>query len=163
MQIKSFAPVIDANSSILILGSIPSAKSLAESEYYAHPQNAFWFIMSEIFCFDRNLKYKERLEILLKNRIALHDVIRSCERNGSLDSAIKKAKHQDFERFFKKYPKIEHVICNGGKSYSEFTKVYKGDKKVYKFPSTSPAFAKMSKEAKLEAWRIITKFLCEKS
>ncbi|MDX1808388.1 MAG: DNA-deoxyinosine glycosylase [Sulfurospirillaceae bacterium] len=161
LDIKSFEPIVDTNSYVLILGSIPSVKSLEEMQYYAHPQNAFWFIMSELFHFERKLEYNQRLEILLKNRIALYDVIGSCERAGSLDSAIKNAKHQDFEQFFQKHSNIKHVFCNGGKAYSEFTKIYKGDKSVYKLPSTSPAFAKMKKEEKLEEWKIITKVLSE--
>jgi len=159
MEIESFAPVVDENSVVLILGSIPSIKSLMKSEYYAHPQNAFWFIMSQLFDFERDLEYRQRLEILLKNRVALFDVIGSCERIGSLDSAIKTPKHQNFEQFFQKYPKIKHVFCNGGKAYSEFTKIYKGENIIYQLPSTSPAFAKMKKEEKLDRWRRITDIL----
>ena len=155
MPIKSFLPVVDKNSKILILGSIPSVKSLQMQEYYAHPRNAFWFIMSQLFGFEQNLEYKKRLDMLLQNRVALFDVIGSCKREGSLDSAIKDIEHQDFESFFQKYPNIETVFCNGGKAYCEFLKIRKGDKKIYKLPSTSPANARMSRDKKLKEWEKI--------
>ena len=155
-MIESFAPVIDAHSRILILGSIPSAKSLEASQYYAHPQNAFWFIMSKLFGFEKDMAYEARLKILLRHGVALYDVIDACERKGSLDSAIKKIQHQDFTQFFQHYPKIEAICCNGAKAYREFTKIYNGDKAIYPLPSTSPAFAKMRKEEKLAKWQIIT-------
>ncbi|WP_331775251.1 DNA-deoxyinosine glycosylase [Sulfurospirillum sp. 1612] len=155
-MIESFAPIVDAHSRILILGSIPSVKSLEASQYYAHPQNAFWFIMSQLFGFQKDIAYEARLKILLRHGVALYDVIGTCERKGSLDSAIKKIQHQDFREFFQSYPNIEAVCCNGAKAYREFTKIYNGDKAIYPLPSTSPAFAKMRKEEKLEKWRIIT-------
>ncbi len=154
-HIESFTPVVDENSYILILGSIPSIRSLQAQEYYAHPRNSFWYIMSQLFDFDEELCYEKRLDMLLKNRVALFDVIGSCKREGSLDSAIKEVEHQDFENFFQKYPNITYVFCNGTKAYSEFLKVYKGDKKVYKLPSTSPANARAKKEDKLKVWEII--------
>ncbi len=155
IMIESFAPVIDENSRVLILGSIPSVKSLQASQYYAHPRNAFWLIMSELFGFEMTLAYEERLKILLLHGVALYDVIGACERKGSLDSAIKEIQHQDFTQFFQHYPNIVAICCNGAKAYREFTKIYNGDKAIYPLPSTSPAFAKMRKEEKLAKWQII--------
>ncbi len=155
MPIRSFSPVVDENSRILILGSIPSVKSLEAQEYYAYPRNAFWFIMAEIFDFKQNLEYKKRLNLLLQNGVALFDVIGSCKREGSLDSAIKEIEHQDFDSFFKKYPNIKCVFCNGNKAYVEFCKIYKGKMEIFKLPSTSPANARMTREEKLKAWEKI--------
>ena len=83
---KSFAPSIDNNSEILILGSMPGVKSLKEQQYYAHPQNRFWKVMG-VVCNETNLSeytYDLKLKTLLKNNIALWDTIKTCKRLGSL-------------------------------------------------------------------------------
>ena len=89
---KSFKPSINANSKVLILGSMPGIKSFEEQQYYAHPQNRFWKVMGAL-CSENNLAefdYDTKLKILLNNNIALWDTIKSCKRKGSLDSDIKK-------------------------------------------------------------------------
>lgn len=86
---KSFAPAINENSKILILGSMPGIKSLEEAHYYAHPQNRFWKVMSVLCNNDMvSMDYQTRIQTLLDNNFALWDVIKSCKREGSLDSAI---------------------------------------------------------------------------
>ena len=97
---KSFKPSIDNNSRILILGSMPGVKSLEEQQYYAHPQNRFWKVMSTI-CNEQQLPkfdYKTRLKILLNSNIALWDTIKSCKREGSLDSDIQNEKPNDIRK-----------------------------------------------------------------
>ena len=83
-KISSFPPIIDKESKILILGSIPGVKSLEMQQYYAHPQNKFWKIIFELFNEKFTTDYKERIEILEKHHIALWDVIDTCERKGRI-------------------------------------------------------------------------------
>ena len=88
-MISGFPPVESAEAETLILGSMPSERSLREKQYYGHPANAFWFIMGRLLDFDHRIDYDARKRMLVVNRIALWDVVYSCEREGSLDSAIK--------------------------------------------------------------------------
>ena len=95
-RISSFNPIIDEQSKILILGSVPGVKSLEQQEYYAHPQNKFWTIIFELLDEEFTLNYDLKLNILKQNKIALWDVIDSCERKGSLDSEIKNEEIRGF-------------------------------------------------------------------
>ena len=149
---------------ILILGSMPGRKSLAESQYYAHPQNTFWPIMAELFGFDANLEYEERLKHLRTNRVALWDVAHQCERPGSLDSAIdfETVVANDFESFFKTHPKIHAIIFNGRKAEELYRKLVTPHLsqqfqtiEQHLLPSTSPANAAMIRAQKIEQWKII--------
>ena len=88
-KISSFPPIINNESKILILGSIPGIKSLEMQQYYAHPQNKFWKIIFDLFSEDFTTDYSERIKILEKYHVALWDVIDTCERKGSLDSEIR--------------------------------------------------------------------------
>lgn len=156
---KSFLPSIDKKSEILILGSMPGVKSLEEQQYYAHPQNRFWKLMG-IFCNADNLlglSYKEKLQILLKNRIALWDVIQSCNRNGSLDSNIQNEIPNDIPKLLKQFPNIKVICLNGNKSYSAFKKLFPElleQYQCYKLPSTSPANARYKLENLYKEWEI---------
>lgn len=148
---KSFKPEIDKNSRILILGSMPGIKSLQMQQYYAHPQNRFWKLMGKI-CNCENLpalEYNDKIQILLKNNFALWDVLKYCEREGSLDSNIENEIPNDISALLKKYPDIEKIILNGNKSYSGFKKYFPDllqKYSCYKIPSTSPANARFSLE-----------------
>lgn len=124
-MIHCFPAIEASDAEILILGSIPSVRSLSENQYYGHPRNAFWPIMGAIFDFDAKIEYDERKNILIANTVALWDVARSCERKGSLDSAIKSSTvvANDFETFFKEHPRISRVFFNGTKAESEFNRL----------------------------------------
>ena len=160
---KSFKPSVNKKSKILILGSMPGGKSLAEQQYYAHPQNRFWKVMSELCNYDLvPIGYNERLKKLLENGIALWDTIGNCEREGSLDSDIKKEKPNDIPRLLKEYPNIKRICLNGNKSYSAFKKYFPeilADEhyNIYRLPSSSPANAKFRMEDLLMAWQVIIK------
>jgi len=161
---KSFKPIIDKNSKILILGSMPGRESLEKNQYYAYKRNHFWKIIFDIFNvkLSENEEYINKKALLIKKNIALWDVIESCFREGSLDSNIKKASENDFENFFKMYPNIKHIFFNGNKSHDVFkTKVgFKFDNiGFHQLPSTSPAFAKIKYDEKLLKWKIILDFL----
>lgn len=155
---KSFKPSIDNNSKVLILGSMPGIKSIEEQQYYAHPQNRFWKLMGcvcnepELYKYDYDLK----LKTLLKNNIALRDTIKSCKREGSLDSDIQNEKSNDIRKLLKKYPNIKAIYLNGNKSYSVFKKHFPDLLEKYichKLPSTSPANAKYKIEDLYKQWQ----------
>ena len=161
-HIYSFAPIADRNAEILILGSMPGRASLAAGQYYAHAQNAFWRIISELLQFDPASPYEARVQALKSARIALWDVLRSCRREGSLDSMIEADAQtaNDFRTFFHAHPQIMHVFFNGAKAEACFRQhVLReiGDRapRYTRLPSTSPAHASLSFARKLEAWRAI--------
>lgn len=160
---KSFAPSIDNNSKILILGSMPGVKSLEEQQYYAHQQNRFWKVMS-VVCNETNLSeysYDLKLKTLLKNNIALWDTIKTCKRLGSLDSGIQNETPNDIKGLLKKYPNIKTICLNGNKSYTAFKKYFPDLLEKYnclKMPSTSPANARYSLDILMREWtKIVAK------
>ena len=157
---RSFLPSIDDSSQILILGSMPGVKSLEEQQYYAHPQNRFWKVMGAI-CNKPNLHqldYQQKLKILLQNNIALWDTIKSCKRDGSLDSDIQNETPNDIYGLLKKFPKLKIICLNGNKSYATFKKYFPDLLEKYschKMPSTSPANAKYSLDTLIKDWSSI--------
>ncbi|MCX8531262.1 DNA-deoxyinosine glycosylase [Chryseobacterium luquanense] len=155
-RISSFSPIIDDNSKILILGSIPGVKSLEKQQYYGHPQNKFWKIIFELFNEEFTEDYTERIAVLKKNHLALWDVIDSCERKGSLDSEIKNEEANQIEELLKQHPNIKAIFCNGGKSYKNLQKLLGKNFRIpiYLLPSTSPLHT-ISFERKLEDWKKI--------
>ena len=159
---KGFAPLAGHGAHTLILGSMPGVASLDAQQYYAFPQNAFWKIMGDLFDAGPQLDYRERLEKLLKNRIALWDVIAACHRTGSLDSAIRESdlSTNDFTTFLQQYPDINRICFNGQKAAKLFMKRVHpdldGQYQYITLPSTSPAHASKSYAQKLEEWSVIT-------
>ena len=119
-----FPPVADIHAKILILGTLPGEESLRQNEYYANTRNSFWRIMARLFEFRQDASYKERTNILKKNGVALWDVMRSSERQGSLDSAIrdKTILENDFVSFYLLHPEIKSVFFNGAKAEREYCK-----------------------------------------
>ena len=160
MPDTGFPPIAAANARILILGSMPGQRSLAEQQYYAHPQNAFWRIMAELVAATGT--YEQRCHALIANRIALWDVLLSSERPGSMDADIKvdTATPNDFSAFLETHPDVSRVCFNGRKAEQLFRRLVVGtlgDKRLELsgLPSTSPAHAAMAFEKKLEIWRSI--------
>lgn len=152
--LTGLAPVIDARTRILVLGSFPGAASLKAGQYYAHPRNGFWPLMASLTGEDLvTMPYPARLDLLRKHRIGLWDVFGECEREGSLDSAIRKPAANDFERLRQLCPRLDVVGFNGqasGKFAPQFAA--QGYRTVV-LPSTSPAHAAMSFEDKLQRWQ----------
>lgn len=159
-RISSFPPIISNDAKILILGSVPGVKSLEMQEYYAHPQNKFWKIIFELFNENFSEDYLEKIKILKKNKIAVWDVIDSCERVGSLDTTIKNEESNDILQLLKKYQNIKTIFCNGGKSYKNLQKIVGKNFEIpiYLLPSTSPLHT-ISFEKKLDAWSKISDYL----
>jgi double-stranded uracil-DNA glycosylase len=158
----SFAAVARADARTLVLGSMPGAASLAASQYYAHAQNQFWPIMAALCGAGRSLPYALRLERLEENRIALWDVLQSCVRNGSLDSAIEasSAEPNDIPALLRSHGQITRICCNGGTAYRELQRHFGPILQrefarigIVKLPSTSPAHAGMRLAQKLSAWK----------
>jgi len=167
-NINSFPPLCNTNAKVLILGSIPSESSLTAYEYYAHPRNVFWPIMSQFFCISLTVDYEQRCKQLVAHNIALWDVLASCQREGSLDSNIKTNSivTNNFNDFFSRQDKITAVFFNGTKAEKEYLKhvIPRLDKqysqiKYQRLPSTSPAMASMSYEQKTTHWSIVKKIL----
>ncbi|WP_276381365.1 DNA-deoxyinosine glycosylase [Flavobacterium sp. H4147] len=157
MKSFSFSPISSPNSNILILGTMPGTKSLELNQYYGHSQNNFWKFLFTIFNEDFSTDYEIRKKLLLKNNVALWDVLQYCDRVGSLDSAIKNEIANDFETFLKNHPNIKTILFNGQKA-AAFFKKYVHLQKEYNLitlPSTSPANASKTYQSKLEEWKII--------
>jgi hypoxanthine-DNA glycosylase len=166
--VSSFPPVSTRSARVLVLGSMPGRRSLEAGEYYALPSNSFWRIMEALFGGSRESHYRDRLRLLKRNGIALWDVLQSCERPGSLDSAIVDATAvpNDFASFFREHPKLTQVFFNGAKAAQVYERrVLEGicgdfpNISYERLPSTSPAHAGMSYEQKLERWSDVKKAL----
>lgn len=140
-RIRCFGYIADENSRVLILGSMPSVKSLEKSEYYAHPQNRFRRVIAAIAGTDYDGSYVQLLENLKTLKIALWDVIGECEREGSSDAAIKAAVPNDIAGLLGKYPGIEWIATNGSKAAEIFEKTFPGTA-FTRLPSTSPLNAR---------------------
>lgn len=162
LRVRSFPPIEHARARVLVLGSMPGGASLAAGRYYAHPQNLFWRIMLDLLGGEAGLAYASRIKLLNANGIALWDVLESCVREGSLDSAIEEETVNDFASFYRTHPGIERVFFNGAKaeaSYRRYVRASVRDigrpRKYLRLPSTSPAHAALPFGKKRDAWRAV--------
>lgn len=149
-------PLYDNNSEILILGSFPSVKSREQMFFYGHPQNRFWKVTAAVFGDEVPRTIEEKKVFLLKNRVALWDVIASCEISGSSDSSIKSVTPNNLSQIIDK-GKIKRIFVNGKtaeKYYNKYTRDKIGMEAVC-LPSTSPANAAWSMEKLIKAWSVI--------
>ena len=151
-EIHSIAPVYDSDSKILILGSFPSVKSREARFFYGHPQNRFWKVIAAVCGCDVPVTVEEKTSMLLKNHIALWDVIESCDIEGSSDSSIRNVKVNDFSRIFAAAD-IKRIFANGGTAYNLYRKYVGTD--ITRLPSTSPANAAWSIDKLVGAWKVI--------
>lgn len=149
----NFEPVFDAQSEILILGSLPSVKSRENHFYYGHPQNRFWKLVAALCQEDIPQTIEEKKNLLYHHKIALWDVIAKCDIIGSSDSSIKNVIPNDMKRILDHAP-IRQIYANGGKAYELYMRYCYPDcqRDIIKLPSTSPANAAFSMERLLEAW-----------
>jgi hypoxanthine-DNA glycosylase len=162
---RSFAPVADERTRVLVLGSLPGERSLAQRQYYAHPQNQFWRLISAVAERDlASLPYEERLQALLEARVGLWDTVGAATRAGSLDSAIKLRQANALPELVTRLPNLRAVGFNGGKSAAIGTPLlaHRGDLALLPLPSSSPAFT-LSFGAKLERWAALKPFLTSRS
>ena len=169
-RVRSFPPVAAPDAEILILGSMPGEASLAANRYYAHPRNAFWPIVGALLGLAPNAAYEDRLVALTKARVALWDVLHSCHREGSLDSAIDLATvvPNDVASFLRRHPQVEWVCTNGATAHRLYRRLVRPGLPVdaqalplHLLPSTSPAHASLRFAQKLERWRLLEQLLAQ--
>jgi len=153
-MLEGLAPVIAADTRLVVLGSFPGVASLAAQQYYGHPRNAFWRLLSRLWGEDLvALPYDARLDALRRHRVGLWDVYRACEREGSLDSAIRAPVPNELGRLTAFAPGLRAVAHNGAESARSRRATAGLGVDVHALPSTSPANAAWSFERKLAAWR----------
>lgn len=161
-QCYSFPPVADKHACILILGSMPGVESLRQQQYYAHPRNAFWSVMAALFGINLDDSYQYRCQGLIKNGIAVWDVMKACQRRGSLDQHIDDSSIEanDFNHFLSQHPEIKQILFNGSKAEQVFIKhvlntLDEPFRQIprQRLPSTSPAHAAMNQQTKITIWK----------
>jgi hypoxanthine-DNA glycosylase len=155
--IYGLAPLLNADTRLLVLGSFPGVASLRAQQYYGHPQNQFWKIAATLLTSDAsvvlNLPYVDRAQWLLDQGVGLWDVYAACKREGSLDANIHHAQPNDLQSLRTRCPSLAAIAHNGGESFKQAKRTQALGLSVYRLPSTSPAHAAWSFERKLTAWR----------
>jgi hypoxanthine-DNA glycosylase len=163
MTVKSsFAAIARADARLLVCGSLPGERSLAQGRYYAHPQNQFWALMSPVVGHDLvPLSYETRLEVLLTARVALWDVVASARREGSTDAAIREMTRNDVAALAESLPELRAVAFNGATAYRHGLRQFGAlaDRFVLvALPSSSPLHT-VGIAAKQPAWTSLRRFL----
>lgn len=157
-SLSGLPPVIDTAVHTLILGSFPGAASLQAQRYYAHPRNQFWKLLSAVL--DEplaDLPYEARLQRLLSRHVGLWDALAACEREGSLDAAIRRPQANDHLLLKDLCPQLRRV-CFNGKAAGRYAPIYAdAGYDVLVLPSSSPANAQLSFAAKLALWHGINR------
>lgn len=154
-RLHGLPPIVSGDARVLVLGSFPSAASLASRQYYAHPQNCFWLITGTIFEGSdwRLLHYGERVRRISAAGVAIWDSYGECERAGSLDAAIRDPRFNDFAALLAAAPKIARVCFNGATAARAVRHVASFGLETVTLPSTSPANAAQDMTMKLARWR----------
>lgn len=152
---KSFAPISNSETTILILGTMPGDKSLELGEYYGHARNRFWKIIATITNNDLPITYSDKKRLLLKSKIGVWDVINTANRKGSLDSAIQDVVQNNLDNFITKHKNLKVIGFNGQKSEALFDKYFdrKSNLSYISLPSTSPANARIDFDSICKIWQ----------
>ncbi len=158
--IHPIPPLYNIDSKVLVLGSFPSVKSREGQFFYHHPQNRFWRVISAVFNESVPVTLEEKRDLLLRNGIAVWDVIQSCEIIGSADSSIKNVIPNDLSEILKT-AKLNRIISNGSTSYQLYMKHIfpKTGIEALGLPSTSPANASCSMDCLVKAWSVLVTFI----
>ena len=162
MTVKSaFAPVVDANTRVLILGSLPGEASLAAGEYYAHTRNLFWPLLGSVLDMDlAGMPYPQRLAALREQGIGLWDTIARAHREGSLDGAIRGADHADLASLAASLPLLRAIAFNGRKAWTiGAPQLASSGLELLALPSSSPAYAAMPRAEKEARWMVLRNYL----
>lgn len=155
-RLQGLGPVAGPGTRLLLLGSFPGVASLRAQQYYGHPRNQFWPILSALWQQDLTaLPYGQRLAVMQAHGLGLWDVYAACRRQGSLDSAIEAAEMNDLRGLVAGLPRLQAIAHHGGESARAVTTTAALGKPVHRLPSTSPANASWSFERKLAAWRAV--------
>ena len=151
---EGLPPIIGAGARVLILGSFPSERSLVAGEYYANRRNQFWPLLGEVFGFDADVPYPQRITAVQAHRVALWDVVHSCRRQGSMDNKIdrKTLVINDFGALLAGHPTVERVFVNGLTAFELFERHVETDLPAVRLPSSSGALP-MTFADKLARWR----------
>lgn len=168
VRVESFPPQVGAGCRVLVLGTVPSLKSLEMRQSYAHPQNLFWPFMGALYDAGPELPYAERIARLHAAGVGIWDVLKHCERPGSLDSSIlvESEVPNDIPGLLETQPTIEAIALNGAKAQQVFARriapaiaLERLDRiALLALPSTSPANASIPRAEKLERWRELLRF-----
>ena len=157
MKKDGFPPMIDNNTEIIVLGTMPGDKSIRIGEYYANSTNQFWKLIFHIFNSGMPVfNYEEKSKLLLKNKIGLWDVLSKANRQGSLDSNIQNEEFNDFEQLFNEYKNIKVLVFNGQKPaeyYFRNNNIVLQEKQYHILSSTSSANTTKTFDSKLKEWR----------
>lgn len=154
--LQGLPPVIARGTKLVVLGSFPGVASLEAGQYYAHPRNHFWPILSALWGLDlRALPYGRRLQELRERGLGVWDVYAACRREGSLDSAIQAPEFNDLASLKRRAPGLRGVAHNGGESARAMAHTRQFGLPVWRLPSSSPANASWSFERKHAAWRTV--------
>jgi hypoxanthine-DNA glycosylase len=160
---RSFAPIVDEHTRVLVLGSLPGEVSLAQGQYYAHRQNRFWSLIGDVIARNlREMPYEVRLQTLLEHRIGLWDVIAEARREGSLDSRIRDHASNDLVALIDTLPNLVAVAFNGGTAAKIGIRALAAQPATIEcvnLPSSSPAFAAVPYADKLRAWETLRRWL----
>lgn len=165
-RLQGLAPMVSPGTRVLVLGSFPGVRSLQLQQYYAHTQNQFWRILQQLWPqapWPCDGDYAARCACALGQGLGIWDVYAECEREGSLDSAIRNARLNDFPTLLRQCPQLRGIAHNGGESFRHARAVEQslaragltGRVQIHKLPSTSPANASWTFERKLSAWRAV--------
>lgn len=157
-------PLFNEESRVLVLGSFPSVKSREGRFFYHHPQNRFWRVISSVFEEPVPVTIEEKRELLLRCKVAVWDVIQSCEITGSSDSSIRNVIPNDLGKVLN-HSKIQRIFANGSTSYQLYMKYIHPvtGMEIFKLPSTSPANAAYSLERLLKEWSILKSYTEERN
>jgi TDG/mug DNA glycosylase family protein len=168
VRVASFPPQVGAGCRVLVLGTVPSLRSLQMQQSYAHPHNLFWPFMGQLYNAGPDLPYADRIARLHAAGIGIWDVLKHCERPGSLDSSILADSEvaNDIPSLLSAYPTIEAIALNGGKAQQVFARRIAPHidaerlrrLEVLDLPSTSPANASIPRDVKLERWRALLRW-----
>lgn len=153
-RLRGLAPVAGPATRLLILGSFPGEASLRAQQYYAHPRNQFWPLLSALFGVDlRAMPYARRLREVRDRGLGIWDVYAACERQGSLDTSIRNARPNALGDLVARLPRLHGIAHNGGESARSMRLTRDLAEHCWRLPSSSPANASWSFERKLAAWR----------
>lgn len=155
--LQGLAPLLNADTRLVVLGSFPGVASLRAQQYYGHPHNQFWRIVATLLAADSlavmALPYADRAQWLLNQGVGVWDVYAACEREGSLDANIQNAQPNDLQSLRARCPALVAIAHNGGESFKHAKLTRALGLPVHRLPSTSPAYASWSFQRKLDAWR----------
>jgi TDG/mug DNA glycosylase family protein len=165
----SFAPRVSTRTRVLVLGSMPGRRSLEIQQYYGHGRNRLWPLLADLLGFDARASYDERMLAALDAGVGFWDVLKFCERPGSLDAAIRRSTEvpNDLPTLLREHPGIRAIALNGARAATSFDRHLRplpaeqgvDDLAVLELPSTSPANAAVPYDRLRERWEVVASYV----